>query len=309
MDVKFLIGKQENKGTPQLTTVGLLAATSSSVNPNVSKTASKAIGTGRWEKDGFVSKVEVSGDVTIETTLGQLELFLLGAGFKSKVVQTKKMEFVPDEKYNNYLTYIVNNVEGDIHEYAKDCLVSSLSLNAQLEAYVTTTANLIGMDHIIQNSKFGVVPVNLKGKPLVCLGALIKERNTDITAQVESIDITIDNKLEGKGALNSIYNKAIRQSDRGNVTLKMQFNEFDKTSYKNAHDMLKANTSYEVVVEFAEVEDRTKKAILTFPNCKIGNVEATDLEGAGGISKELNAYFDDGIGSPVKILFENYVEG
>lgn len=309
MDVRFLLGKQDNKETAQLTTVGLLAATTSNVNPNVNKVSSKAIGTGRWEKDGFVSKIEVGGDVSIETTTGQLELLLLGAGFKSRVVQTKKMEFTPDEKYNNYLTYITDNIEGDIHEYAKGCLVSNLSINAQLEAYVTTTANLIGMDHQINNAKFAGTPTPLKGKPLICLGALIKERNTDITSQIESIDISIDNKLEGKGALNSIYNKAIRQSDRGSVTLKLQFNEFDKTSYKNAHDMLKANTAYEVSVEFAEVEDRTKKVVITFPNCKIGNVEATDLEGAGGISKELNAYFDERTGSPLKIVFENYVEG
>nr|DAX27842.1 MAG TPA: Tail tube protein [Caudoviricetes sp.] len=307
MDVRFLLGKQTAKGTPQTTDVSLLAATSSSVTPNVNKVSSKAIGTGRWEKDGFVSKVEVNGDVAVELSTGQMEMFLLGAGFKSKTVATKNLEFTPDDAYNNYLTLITDNVESDIHEYAQDCLISSLKINAQLEAYITGTATLIGMNHTIQNAKFAGTPTAFKGKPLICLGSVIKEKNTDITAEIESIDITIDNKLEGKGALNSIYNKAIRQSDRGSVSLSLQFNEFNKTSYKNAHDMLKANTSYAVEVTFAEVEDKTKKVVLTFPNCKIGNVEATDLEGAGGISKELNAYFDDGIKSPVKIVLENYL--
>ncbi len=307
MDVRFLLGKQTTKGTAQTTDVSLLAATSSSVVPNVNKVSSKAIGTGRWEKDGFVSKIEVGGDVSVELTSGQLEMFLLGAGFKGKTVATKNLEFAPDEAYNNFLTYITDNIEGDIHEYAQDCLVSSLKLNAQLEAYVTCTASLIGMDHKIQNAKFAGTPTAFKGKPLICLGSTIKEKNTDVTAEIESIDINIDNKLEGKGALNSIYNKVIRQSDRGSVGLTLQFNEFNKTSYKNAHDMLKANTSYAVTVEFAEVEDKTKKVVLTFPNCKISNVEATDLEGAGGISKELNAYFDETINSPVKITLENYL--
>ena len=306
MDVRFLLGKQTAKGTPQTTDVSLLAATSNSVNPNVNKVSSKAIGTGRWEKDCFLSKIEVTGDIAVELNAGQMEMFLLGAGFKSKTV-TKNLEFTPDDAYKNYLTLITDNIEGNIHEFAQDCLVSSIKLNAQLEAYITATATLIGMDHTINNAKFSGTPSDFKGKPLICLGSVIKEKNTDVTAEIESVDITIDNKLEGKGALNSIYNKAIRQSDRGSVSLNLQFNEFNKASYKAAHDMLKANTAYAVEVTFAEVEDNTKKIVLTFPNCKIGNVEATDLEGAGGISKELNAYYDDTIKSPVKIVLENYL--
>ena len=39
---------------------------------------------------------------------------------------------------------------------------------------------------------------------------------------------------------------------------------------------------------------------------KISKNERTDLAGAGGMSKELEAFYDETIKSPVKITFKNY---
>ena len=127
-----------------------------------------------------------------------------------------------------------------------------------------------------------------------------------MTSKVESVEMTIDNKLEGKGAMNSVYYKAIRQSDRGNITLGITFNEFDKASYLDANGKLLTNTAYEVQMIYALTSDPTKRVIFTFPKCKVSKNERTDFAGSGGLTKELEAYYDEAIKSPVSILFENY---
>lgn len=307
MDVRFLVGKQSGDGTAQVTDMTVLDATSYSVMPKTNKVSSQAIGSGRWERDGFISKMDVSGDVTIEANTGQLEILLEGAGFKG-TKKTKNLEFLPD-KFEKFLTFAMDNIEDDISEYAQDCLVSNLKLSAQMESFVTATASVIGKQHTVNENKMSIQPKVAKGESLICLGAVLKEKESDVTAKIESIDLTIDNKLEGKASLNSIYNKVIRQSDRGSVTLDISFNSFDKESYKNGHELLKKNGSYKVELTFAESTTPTKLVKIELPKVKLSQApEAKDLERAGGMTKQLTAYYDEATKSPIKITFENYSE-
>lgn len=302
--LSYLVGIQTRDGVAQTENMTLLNATSYGILPKANKVSSQAVGSGRWERDGFISKIDIGGDVNIEANMGQLDILLQGAGFKG-TQQASNYEFTPGA-FDKLLTFVMNLDDDNMAEIAQDCLVSSLKLSAQMEAFVTTTATIIGKNHNIGN-KLEIAPTVPKGESLICLGALIKEDGTDQTAKIESIDLTIDNKLEGKAALNSIYNRVIRQSDRGSVTLAINFNSFDKESYKKGHELLKKNGSYSVELEFAESTDPTKKVKITLPKVKLSQApEAKDMEKAGGMSKELTAYYDDSISSPIKIVFENY---
>lgn len=302
--LSYLVGIQTRDGVAQTDNMTLLNATSYGILPKANKVSSQAVGSGRRERDGFISKIDIGGDVNIEANMGQLDILLQGAGFKG-TQQASNYEFIPGA-FDKLLTFVMNLEDDNMAETAQDCLVSSLKLSAQMEAFVTTTATIIGKNHNIGN-KLEIVPTVPKGESLICLGALIKEDGTDQTAKIESIDLTIDNKLEGKAALNSIYNRVIRQSDRGSVTLAINFNSFDKESYKKGHELLKKNGSYSVELEFAESTDPTKKVKITLPKVKLSQApEAKDMEKAGGMSKELTAYYDDSISSPIKIVFENY---
>lgn len=308
MEVRFLLGVQTADGTAQTSKMTLLNATSYGVTPKANKVSSQAIGSGRWERDGFISKLDVNGDVTVEANMGQLDLLLQGAGFKGEQKEAN-YEILPGT-FDKYLTLAMDDIEDDISEYAQDCLVSSLKVSAQMEAFVTATASIIGKNHVINDTKMTITPNIPKGESLICLGALIKENGTDLTAKIESIDLTIDNKLEGKAALNSIYNRVIRQSDRGSVTLAISFNSFDKESYKKGHELLKKNGSYTVELIFAESTDPSKLVKIEMPKVKLSQApEAKDLERAGGMSKELMAYYDDTMKSPIKITFEKYTAG
>ena len=136
-------------------------------------------------------------------------------------------------------------------------------------------------------------------------GAMPQTREV-LKRKIESIDITIDNKLEGKQALNTVYYKAIRQSENGDVTISMTFNDFDKPTYLKDLSDIDSNASYEIIVEFEEVGNPGKKIVMTFPNCKPTKTERTDLGGAGGLTKEVTAYYDETEKTPVKIEMLDY---
>lgn len=307
MDIKVLLGVQSGKGSLEKSTLYEVAAKNCNISPKYSNTTSQSLGNGgSFVSDGWISRAEVNGDIDVELTLESFKLLMESCGFKS-TKKTRNLEFSVDEGgFTKYLTVIRNFIYDDLHETAKDCLVSSIKLNATLQAYVTANSSLIGTDFTTENGKLSVVPQVVDEGNLICLGTTIKENGTDITANVESLDITIDRKLEGKGALNSIYTTSIRPNGKGEVTLNLQFNTFDKTSYTNARTMLKNNTSYKVEVEFADTKDSTRKIKMVFPNVKISNVEVTNLEGSGGLTKNLVAYPAQGKEMPFEIVIENY---
>ncbi len=309
MDIKYYVGVQDNKTTPKLTDLAILTAKSCGVAPKYSQTNSQALGVGgAFESDGWVSRAEVNGDIDIELTISQFKTFFDSAGFKSKVTNTKDLTYDLDPNgFTKYLTVVSDFYSDNYYEVAQSCLVSSLKINTTLQSYVTATMSVLGMEHEPKDGGLTgkIAPAVVEGR-LKCLGVIIKENTTDITSKVESVDINIDRKLEGKGALNSIYTKAIVPSGKGEVSLNLQFNEFDKTSYKNAREMLKNNTSYKVTIEMADDLDPTRKITMEFPKVKISNVEATDLDGTGGIAKEMKAYTPAGSELPFIVKIVNY---
>ena len=305
MELEILAGIQTARGTAEISTMFKLASTDFGMAPSVDKTTSEALGSGRWERDGFVSKIAVEGDLPVELTREQLEILLHGAGFDGTLNGTDWV-LNPVSATKNFMTIGLNDIDNGMFEYTVDSLVSSLGISTSVAAYVTGTASMIGMDMKTVNSPYsGTVDVPA-GEPLICLGTKITQSGTDITSKVESVDITIDNKLEGKQALNSEYYKAIRQGERGSVTLSLTFNEFDKPTYLKDLDDIKSNTSYEVIVEFYERGTPNNIIRLTFPKCKPTKTERTDLAGAGGLTKEVTAYYDETEKTPVKIEFLDY---
>lgn len=305
MEVRVLVGVQTARGTAETSTMYRLSSTDFGMAPSVDKTTSEALGSGRWERDGFVSKIAVEGDLPVEATREQLELLFYGAGFDGTASGTDWI-ITPSSATKNWLTVGLDDIDNDMFEYSKDCLISSIGISTSVASYVTATASMIGMDFTTNNTGYTGIEIAPAGEPLICLGTTIKQNGTDITSLVESIDITIDNKLEGKQALNSEYYKAIRQGERGSVTIAMTFNDFDKPTYIQDLSDIKSNASYEIITEFSERKNPTKIFRMTFPNCKPTKSERTDLGGAGGLTKEVSAYYDETTKTPVKIEILDY---
>lgn len=315
MNVKLYALPQDNKNKENKeTNAELLVFRSSSVAPNYTTTTSQAIGIGgHFESDGWVSRAEVTGDIDTELTIDQFKIFLEGLGFKTEPEKShpNNLCFTYKPSEQKYLTIIRDFVDDSVYDVAKSCLISSIKINTTLQAYVTGNVSVIGMDFDTMNGtiKPTLATHKVKSGALRCLEAKITENgNTDITSKVESIDITIDRKLEGKGALNSIYNKAINSNGKVEVSLNLQFNEFDKDSYKKAQEMLKNNTSYKIEVELVDSINKDRKIKIEFPKVKIGKVEVTNLESTGGLSKDMKAYTPDNGNEPFIIKIENYLK-
>ncbi|MBP9479065.1 MAG: hypothetical protein KBF12_10630 [Sebaldella sp.] len=306
MNGEVLIGIQTGKGTAQTSTMSKVNATDYGITPSTDSTVSEALGSGRFVRDGFLSKISAEGDIPVEVNRGQLELLLHGTGYTGAIDGLTDWKLTPTDTINQWLTVGFNDLDNNMFEYAVDCLVSSLNISTSIAAFVTATINLIGMEYKTKTTKYSNTVNILNSESLICLGATIKESGTDITSKIESIDMNFDNKLEGKQALNSVHYKSITQSDRGTTTLGLTFNEFDKDSYLAANELLLKNGEYEVEVIFALMSDKTKTISFIFPRCKISKNERTDIAGSGGLSKELEAFYDETIKSPVSILFKDY---
>ena len=132
MNIEVLAALQAAKGTEKTDIMSKLSATDYGVLPSVDKKVSEALGSGRWVRDGFVSKISVAGDVPVELTMDQLEILLAGAGFEGKVTGTDYV-MTSGASIDKYLTIGVNDLDSDMFEYSKDCQISSLALNVQLE--------------------------------------------------------------------------------------------------------------------------------------------------------------------------------
>lgn len=303
--MQVLIGKQSNKSAVA-TEFKIMPFTSFGLKPNVETVTSKTINKYGFETDSWVSKISTSGDIAIETKLSSLEFLVENAGF-NKTVEAKKKTFKAENKFDGFLTAILDDDEGQSHDIYKGLLINSLKIETAIAAYVNVNVGFIGMD--FENKPAAYVnstATEYIGQPLICRGAQITENGTENTSSIENIDITIENSLEGKGALNSIYNKAIKRNGLRSIKINFGYNEFDKTGYNKALQNLKENSTYTVKVVFEEVGATNKgnKVTFEFHKCKISNVERTNIEAAQGMTKEVIAIYDDENKTPVTITFE-----
>ena len=303
--MRVLIAKQTDKNTVATDDFKILDFTDFSLKPNISTTESKTINETGFKKGGWVSKIDTSGDVTVEATIGQIETILGSAGFEAGASPADKNKYKGVNKFDKYLTVVLDDNETESHDIFKSLLVNTLSFDTQLESYVNLKIGFIGMDSEVRGTKFAPAtdPTAFEGNPLVCLGATITENASEVTNTIESITIDFNNSLEGKGALNSVYNKSIKRNGEREVKLSLKYNEFDKNSYIDSFTKLKANTTYSVKVVFKEIETN-KQVELEFPRCKVGNVERDDVTGNQTMSKEIIAEYDEANKSPVIITIK-----
>ncbi|WP_068449150.1 phage tail tube protein [Caviibacter abscessus] len=312
--MEVLIAKQSQKDKEAENGYKKLEFTSFGLKPNVETTTSQTINTTGFQKDSWVSKIDVNGDLTLESSYGQLEFFIENGGFKKKEEplspSQNKSEYIADNQFDKYLTCILEDNENASCDIFKGLLINTLKLETSLASYVNLNVGFVGQDSEVKNSASGKsnAITTFEGDPLICLGAEITENeNEKNTSKIESLSIDINNSLQGKGALNSVYNKTIKRTGLRNVNINFTYNEFDKEGYTNAFKSLKENSTYKVKVEFKEVKksnEKGHKITLEFPKCKVSNIERTNITADMGMSKSIQALYDEKIKSPVIITFE-----
>lgn len=286
METKVLFGIQTAKGTPKDADLTILPFTEFTVKPEVNKIESKVLSSGRWTKDTFAGRQSVSGDLSVEPTIDTLELLLQIAGF------TKSTDTYKSGQFDKYATIINDFTHDGMHLKYEDCLINNLTITAQQEAFLNVKTSVIGMKSSVNDTKFSGTSKETDDKPLICYGAVLKSEDTDDSAIVESVEISINNSLEGKGGLNTRYNTKIVQNGRGSVEVNIQFNSFEKNNYLKAMEMLTNNKSLKLELILKEnISEQNKGRTMTIelPRVKMTNVELGDLEGAGTLTRQMSA--------------------
>lgn len=299
MDIRVLMGLQERVGTAKSTDLVVAYATNFNVKADTNKIESKVLGIGRWVKDTIPGRRSVAGDFELQPSIAQVETVLEAAGFKKGSDSTYKAS-----SFEKYLTLLSDFQSDNLSIEYKDCLVNTLGITVTQEDYVSVKVGVIGMGDDVKDNKVSSGSIKtVKDTQLVCYGAVLKQAESDISATVETVDININNSLEGKGGLNSRSFTKILQNGRGSIEVNIKFNAFDKDNYTTALKMLKENKGLKLELilkeDIADTEGANgRKLEITMPNVKLASVDLEDLEGAGGLSKVMTALPDEN-GEPI----------
>lgn len=306
MDIRVLMALQDSVGTAKTTDMIQAYATNFNVKAETNKIESKVLGAGRWVKDTISGRRSVGGDFELEPNIDQVELLLQACGFKNGGAD-KTYKPSPFEKY---LTLISDFPSDNLHIEYKDCLINTFGISVTQEGYVSTKVGIIGLSDELKDDKKanGLKSNGNNGAQLRCYGAKLSQsdtngsNNSDISANVESVEITINNSLEGRGGLNSKHFTKILQSGRASIDVVVKFNAFEKENYKKALEMLKNNTALKLDLELSEdISDSKKgrKIEISLPNVKLASVDIDDIEGIGGLTRNMVALPKTDGGDPI----------
>ncbi|WP_064608626.1 phage tail tube protein [Streptobacillus moniliformis] len=315
MNLELYVGVEKEKKA-NTTEMLKMNVTDVSIKENISTVDSNVISNGRFKSSGFIGSKRVSGSMSLEPTLLELETLLQGAGFKA--VETNGADnkhtrtYTATETYETPLTVILNLIVKNFKEQTDSCLVDSLSLGLALESYVKLEAEVKGMAHKKEEGKHTVTnAITNNGKRLTCLGVVVKKGDTDISAKIESADIRLSNSLEERGAINKVHTQEIIQNGQGEVSVTLNYNQLDKDEYLKADKLLSSNGETTLEITLAEditVEkqqlEKTKQVVIKLPNVKYKNNEMGDLSGHGSLTQELGAY-PNAEGQPIEFIFKN----
>lgn len=296
METRILIGEQTKKGEVQNQTMTVMNGFNFNIKPEVNKIESKVLGAGRWTKDTIPGRLSVSGEVEFEPNIGEIELLLKGAGF------TKNSNEYKSSAFDKYLTFVNDFPNDGLNLEYQDCLINTLSINASQEAFLNVKAGIIGMANKVNETKFSGTTKTIEGSQLICYGAVLNSKSKDESANVQSVEININNSLEGRGGLNSRVYTKILQAGRGSIEATIEFNAFEKTNYVEAMKMLTNNETLELKLLLAEnIADKTKgrQMEIIMPRVKLTNVDLGDMEGVGSITRTMSV-LPDKDGEPIK---------
>ncbi len=293
MDYKVLFGIQDREGQPKVTGMNKLAHTSFNVDQKQGTIESKRLDGGRFKADAYPGRKSVEGDLSTEPNINEIEAILQGSGF---VKQGDTYKHKDIEATNKFFTLIKDYGSKNFYMVYEDCVVNNLTLSVQQEAYVELKADVIGKQRKINKSKYRGSAELYPGNRLICYGAQIVQDETDISADVEGVDITISNSVEGKGGVNSRFNTKIEKNGKGTLTASLNLNTFDLDDYISSIEKMDSNKPMKVILTLKEdveneVAKKGKVLEVIMPNVKIG--ELSPNEDSGTLAKTLNIFPDE----------------
>lgn len=296
MGVNVYLGKQtaEKVKATQLIDAG---ATDFNVEENITALESEVFTDLTAKGDSTVGKIEVNGSIPIELSKKVFEELMAGISYK-KGTDDYKMSTDKPAFYTVILTDTDNNEKW---EYV-DCIISKLDINIAIGGYVKSTIEVVGKTYEIGTGN--VVGATERGESLRCLFSNINLGGTDISTDIEGADISIDNGIEAKGSLNSLYNVKIRRTKQVDTKVTIQKNEYEKNSFKDFKEKMIAGTPVTATIKLGD-SSHNDLIVIEAPKLFINSNKRGDYKGSGSHNIDLQASVNNTEKSHLKITFKD----
>ncbi|WP_297635178.1 phage tail tube protein [uncultured Clostridium sp.] len=296
MSVKIFYGKQTAEGTAA-TVLTDLGATDFSGGEKYNSVKSETFNSLQAEGDQFLIGIETSFDTPVEWNAKVLESILSALGY-AKVGEETHYKLTAAEPA--FFTILVSDSLNNKKTVYKDCKVNTFSLNAAKGALVNGSLSWIGTTAEFQSGIVTESAATNRGESLVAIDSIIELGGTAVTADVESVTLEINNNLEAKGSIDSLYTKKIRRSAPQATTAKLEFNSYDQARFESIKAKAIANTSENLTITLV---DGAKTILIEVPKLYISDSNRGDYKGAGSHSLSMTASINNADNTPAKFTF------
>lgn len=296
MSVKVYFGVQTAEGVVATTLLDL-GATDFSGGEKYNAAKSEVFNTLQAEGDQFLVGIETDFSTPVEWNAKTLEAMLPALGY-AKVGEDTYYKLTAAEPA--LFSVIVSDSLNSKKTVYKDCKVNSLSITAAKGALVNGTLAWIGTTAEFQTGVVTETVATKRGESLVAIDSVVKLGGSPVTTDVESVTIEINNNLEAKGSIDSVYTKKIRRSAPQSTTASVEFNSYDQSRFEAVKAKAIANTSENLEVT---LKDGAKTIIILIPKLFISTSDRGDYKGAGSHSLSMTASINNSDSTPVKFTF------
>ena len=296
MSVKVYFGVQTSEGVVSTTLLDL-GATDFSGGEKYNAAKSEVFNTLQAEGDQFLVGIETDFSTPLEWNAKTLEAMLPALGY-AKVGEDTYYKLTAAEPA--LFSVVVSDSLNSKKTVYKDCKVNSLSITAAKGALVNGTLAWIGTTAEFQTGVVTETVATKRGESLVAIESIVKLGGSPVTTDVESVTIEINNNLEAKGSIDSVYTKKIRRSAPQATTASVEFNSYDQSRFEAIKAKAIANTSENLEVS---LKDGDKTIVILIPKLFISTSDRGDYKGAGSHSLSMTASINNSESTPVKFTF------
>lgn len=296
MAIKIYLGKQSAEKIKATKYIDA-GATDFNVDENITALESEVFNDLTAKGDSVVGKIEVNGNIPLEFSKKVLEE-LMGAISYVKSETAYKMD---KAKPSFYTIVLVDSDNNSKWEYV-DCVISNLSINIVVGGYVKGSIDIIGKTYEIGTGN--ITGATDRGESLRCYFSNINLSGSDISEDVEGVDLTIDNGIEAKGSLNSLCNTKIRRTKQVETKVNIQKNEYVESSFKELKTKMIDGTAINATIKLGKAGAQDD-VVIEFPKLFINSNKRGDYKGTGSHDIELQASVNNSENSHMKITFKN----
>lgn len=296
MGINVYLGKQiaEKQRATSFINAG---ATDFNVEENITVLESEVFNDLTAKGDSVVGKIEVGGSIPIELSKKILRELMGGISYNTDNSEDYKMS---TEKPTFYTIALVDTETEEKWEYL-DCVIAKLDINIAIGGYVKGTIDIIGKTYEISTDT--IRTAISRGESLRCLYAKISLDESDISENIEGVDISVDNGIEAKGSLNSLYNTKIRRTKQMETKINIQKNEYERENFSAMKSKMINGEAVKVTIKLGDSEN-DDLIIIAAPKLFINSNKRGDYKGAGSHNLELQASVNNSEKSHLKITFK-----